>query len=287
MENQPLSREGIIRSLFDVNGRGLEIGPSYNPVVPKRDGYNVRVLDHASTADLREKYLRESNIDAGLIEKVDFVWDGRPLSEVVGGEGMYDYVVASHVIEHIPDLLGFLKECEKILSPGGKLVLAVPDQRRCFDVFRPLSTTGMVLQAHQERRRVHAPSTAFDHVAYNATLDGVAGWREGDIGALDLVHNTEFAKAVFDRSVASSEYFDFHAWTFTPSSFRLLLRDLGEITSLKLREVTFRNTPLFEFVTSLSAHGPGCELDRLSLLKRVRDELGMSGLDPSGRIISR
>jgi hypothetical protein len=48
----------------------------------------------------------------------------------------YSYIVASHVIEHTTDLLGFLVESEKRPRPEGVLVLTVPDKRFAFDVLR-------------------------------------------------------------------------------------------------------------------------------------------------------
>jgi predicted SAM-dependent methyltransferase len=272
--SEDVSREVTIRALFDTSGHGLEIGPSYNPIMPKRGGFHVEIVDHASMAELRTKYANEPNVDISRIEEVDYIWDGRPLSEVVGARNHYDYVVASHVIEHTPDMLSFLVECDTMLKPTGTLVLAVPDKRRCFDMYRPLSTTGSVLQAHLEKRTRHLPGTAFDHVAYFATLNGPSDRAEGPKGEAGLEHALSFATAVFDRSVTSRDYFDFHAWVFTPSSFRMILRDLTEIGSLHLREVNFQTTPIHEFYITLSRSGSGCPHDRASLLIRTRQELG-------------
>jgi SAM-dependent methyltransferase len=272
MTNGP-SRDEAIRALFDASGRGLEIGPSYNPIVPKHRGFHVEIVDHASTAKLRAKYANERGVDASRIEDVDYIWDGQPLSAVVGKKNEYDYIVASHVIEHTPDLLGFLKECDTMLKPAGTLVLAVPDKRRCFDLFRPLTTTGTVLQAHAEKRNRHLPGTAFDHVAYFATINGVGGWIEGTEGHVGLEHQLTFAKTVFDRSAISNEYFDFHAWVFTPSSFRMILRDLNEIGVLHLSEIVFQAKPGIEFIVTLGRSGAGCPYDRLSLLELTRKEL--------------
>jgi len=267
------ARNSLICSLFDTFGRGLEIGPSYNPIVPKRSGFNVEIVDHASTADLRAKYANEPHVDVSLFEEVDHIWDGRPLSQVVGSVGRYDYIVASHVIEHMPDLLGFVKECELLLSPSGVLVLAVPDKRRCFDVFRPLSSTGSVLEAHLHKRSRHTPATAFDHVAYFANMNGVGGWSEGATGHLSLDHSLDFADAIFQRSATSTEYYDFHAWVFTPSSFRLILRDLHEIGALGLKEAAFQPTAGIEFLMTLSRLGDGCPLPRTALLAATHQEL--------------
>lgn len=268
-----MERTAVIRSLFDTSGKGLEIGPSYNPIVPKSEGFRVEIIDHASAEELRAKYRNEPGTDASRIEDVDYVWDGRPLSHVIGKARCYDYIVASHVIEHTPDMLGFLKECDSLLGEAGVLVLAVPDKRRCFDVFRPLSTTGGVLQAHQEKRTRHIPATAFDHVAYFATIKGQGGWPEGTTGDLRLQHDLDFARQILDRSIVSQEYYDFHAWTFCPSSFRMILQDLHGIGALHLCEDKFRTTPGIEFFITLSRSGAGCGITRSDLLQRTQAEL--------------
>ena len=48
------SREEAVRSLFDASGLCLEIGPSYNPILPKHRGYRVETIDHCDAATLRE-----------------------------------------------------------------------------------------------------------------------------------------------------------------------------------------------------------------------------------------
>ena len=254
-----MERTAVIRSLFDTSGKGLEIGPSYNPIMPKSDGFQVDIIDHLSTSDLRLKYANDQGVDVSHIEAVDYIWDGRPLHEVIDKYNYYDYIVASHVIEHTPNLLGFLMECEILLKQNGALVLAIPDKRRCFDLFRPLSTTGAVLQAHIEERTRHTPGTAFDHVAYFATMLGHDGCVAGTDGEPRLEHALAFAQTIFHRSVASQAYFDFHAWTFTPSSFRMILKDLYELDQLKLREGELR-TSSHEFFVRLSRSAKGCDL---------------------------
>src|SRR5262249_56339205 len=54
---------------------------------------------------------------------------------------------------------------------------------------------------------------------------------------------------------------------FTPSSFRLIVKDLYEIGHLGLREQFFSETDIFEFFISLSRRGPGCPFDRLTLAR--------------------
>jgi hypothetical protein len=64
--------------MIDKNGLGLEIGRSHNPMAPKKQGFNVHVLDHVSAKDLHTKYI-DHDIVLDNIEQVDFVWKGEPL----------------------------------------------------------------------------------------------------------------------------------------------------------------------------------------------------------------
>ena len=64
---------------IDQNGYGLEIGPSFNPLAPKKDGYKVHILDHMDREQLIAKYTGH-NVPLENIEEVDFVWNGEDYS---------------------------------------------------------------------------------------------------------------------------------------------------------------------------------------------------------------
>src|SRR5215469_16435594 len=255
----------FLQSLVNVGGFGLEIGPSYNPVVTKASGARVDILDHASTEQIRAKYRGVPTVDANRIEEVDFVMDGRSMREVVGKHAAYDYIIASHVIEHMPDMVSFLQDCEWLLKPNGRLLLAVPDKRRCFDVYRPTSSTGDVLQAFLERRKRHTPGKGFDHVSSIASLTPE--------GERVLAHSLTDAYSLFTAMQSSNDYHDVHAWQYTPSSFRLILQDLNALGVLELREAEFHDTVGLEFYSVLSRVGAGSQLPRPELLERSLDEL--------------
>ena len=213
---------------------------------------------------------------------VDHVWRGQPLADLVG-VGRFDTVVASHVIEHTPDMLGFLEQCDRALKPSGRLVLVVPDRRRCFDFFRPASTTGAVLQAHHERRTRHAPGSAFDFIASFCTFDGRQGVGPEATGSFTLSNPVAAAGRTFARFAAHTEYRDCHAWVFTPSSFRLIASDLAAIGALELREEAIWETPVFEFVTILSRNAAGCPLDRADLVVAAHREAAEPAAPPPAR----
>lgn len=270
------ARVRTLRSMFDNAGIGLEIGPLHSPVAPKREGFRVEILDHTTTKGLRAKYRDDPHVDTDAIEAVDFVSDGRPLRDVVGAERRYDWIIASHVIEHLPDPIGFLNDCELLLRPGGRLVLAVPDRRKCFDVFRPASTLGALLEAHAEQRRRHPPGTLFDSVAYSARLAGSIAWSDYDASAPDLVGTAAEGAGMFEVGRTSTGYRDAHGWVFTPSSFRLLLHDLLTLGRTRLREAVFLQSPGCEFFMALASDGVGCPLGRHELALAALAEAGFA-----------
>lgn len=259
------NRNDLLFSLFDPTGIGLEIGPSFNPLVPKAEGYKVEILDHLSATNLTEKYKNAPNVDLSKIEEVDYVSDGGSILKLIGKHRHYDYIIASHVIEHTIDLLGFISDCEQLLNDNGVLVLAVPDKRFGFDCLRSYSTTGQILQAHLEKRQRHTPGQVFDEIAYNCLRDGVIAWRSGDSGALSFFRPLSDAKTVFEKLQEHDTFYDIHAWQFTPSGFRLAINDLSEIGAIRLRENSFHDTVGNEFFISLSKSGADCSVDRLLL----------------------
>mgnify|MGYP001824828354 CR=1 FL=1 len=245
----------VLRSLFSGDGRILEIGPLTNPVAPKRDGYRVETVDHLSTEQLHEKYESHEGVDTRLIEEVDHVWRGGPLTDRVTGPD--DTSVASHISEHLPVPVGFLLECESLLSSGGALVMAVPDHRRCFDAFRPLSTPGMLKAAHAEARRRHPAAMVYDHTLHAVALDGDIVWAADSSGELSFVHGRQDAAEGFERAWATDEYIDVHGWVFNPQSFRAIVETLWAEGSIGLRERDFEPSGLAEFYVALSPGGSG------------------------------
>jgi SAM-dependent methyltransferase len=268
-----MGRSEIIRSLFDCGGLGLEIGPSHNPLMPKSAGFNVEILDYLDADGLRKKYTYAGQ-DVSRIEEVDYISDGRPMTEVIGDRNRYDWIIASHVIEHVPDLVAFLADCEALLKPRGSLVLAVPDKRCCFDILRPISTVGQVLQAHIDRRIRPAPGTIFDDLAYARKRNGQIGWALNDKSRLDPVRSIEEARQVFEHASKTTDYLDVHCWVFVPSSFRLILNTLVVLELTRLREQCFRDLDSEFFVALSTKPSPiNTDLGQLALAAQLEERL--------------
>ena len=54
------------------------------------------------------------------------VWQGA-LEAQGFAAGSFEAVTMSHLIEHVPDPAGLLRECHRILAPGGQLTIATPN----------------------------------------------------------------------------------------------------------------------------------------------------------------
>jgi predicted SAM-dependent methyltransferase len=262
------SREEKVFHLLDKKGLGLEIGPSHNPIAPKIKGFNVHILDHASASDLRRKYQgHEINLDN--IEEVDFVWHGETFQELIGKTGCYDWIIASHVIEHVPNFISYLQQCEALLKPAGILSLVIPDKRYCFDYFSSSSSTGNVLDAYAENRVRPSHGQVFDHIANASKRNNNIAWGEDGLGGADeLVHTFAEAQEHWASSVSTSDYIDVHCWRFTPSSFRLLISDLQSLGLIGLEIKAEFDTTGCEFYVSLGKKvGAAVKLDRLATLQ--------------------
>jgi glycosyltransferase involved in cell wall biosynthesis/SAM-dependent methyltransferase len=274
----PLSRNEKVLFGCDLQGIGLEIGASYSPVAPKKAGYRVEVLDHADAKTLRQKYQAQQGVNVENIEEVDHVWTGEPLHELTGRENYYDWVIASHVVEHTPDLVSFLKQCELMLKPGGILSLGIPDHRYCFDVFRPASTPGDVIQAFLEKRRRHCPGTIWDHFSMFAKKGDSISWGKGFPGAYAPFHATlDDARAMLSHAQETSEYLDVHNWRFTPSSFKLIVMDIASLGYVNLAVKSFFTTEGCEFIVQLmkvdaKENAANLSLEREELLLQMLNE---------------
>lgn len=240
-----MSYRDRIRRVVSKDKTCLEIGPSYNPIVPKSHGYKTTVFDHLTKEQLRNKYKSHSQEMLDAIEDVDIL--GSELSNV---EGTFDCIVGSHLIEHTPDLIGFLKDCSRLMNEESVLLLIVPDKRHVFDALRPLTSTGNVIDSHILGRSRHV-GTIFD-TKINATSRGKKNlWSKTETQPFDHIHNFAEAKSFTRAALNATSYIDTHAWCFTPESFRLIIFDLAALEFTDLVECDFHSSGGSEFYFAL------------------------------------
>jgi len=262
-------RECLLSGLTKTD-RLVEIGPSYNPLAPKAEGWCVFTIDHDDRRGLVKKYTFDPAVSTSRIEEVDFVWRGGSLSDAVPAEqyGTFDAFLASHVIEHTTDVVSFLVSAQTLVGERGRVILAVPDKRKCFDLFRPFSSTGDAIVAHREKRVRHTAKVLFDRVAYAVNKDGGPGWAIDNLTAPQF--SVPFADTIrFLDQADAPDYVDAHQWVFTPASFELMVLELSALGFVDLRVEDCREAVETEFYAWLRKGAEQLAPDHLQNRRRA------------------
>jgi SAM-dependent methyltransferase len=230
----------------------LEIGPYFNPIAPRREGYRVTTIDIFATEELRHRAAHDPNLGprrVADIEDVDLVGSACDLADLTvakyGTGRKFDWILSSHNFEHLPDPIRFLQQCAAVLASNGTLRMALPDKRFCFDHFRQITEISEWLQAYHEQRKKPTIYQAFREEAHRSTAGKDGRW----IPDRQIL---AFYRAWFgpDGHVPDA-YIDTHCWAFTPESFELLLHDLRAFGLVSLRIARISEPQGLEFFVDL------------------------------------
>jgi SAM-dependent methyltransferase len=128
-------------------------------------------------------------------------------TDLIGiANGSYDFVLSSHVLEHVANPVRALTEWIRVLRIGGVLVLVVPHREGTFDHRRPVTTLEhLVADFEQEKSEddmTHAPEILSLH---DLARDPFAGGFEAfKLRTEDNVHNRCLHHHVFDTALVAS-----------------------------------------------------------------------------------
>lgn len=244
---EPRKRRELILGLTELkHGPGLEIAPLHTPVARKED-WDVSYVDIVSTDQLIEHYAKDDAVPNEDIVEVDFPLtapDGtiRTLAEVAAARAPFDWVIASHVIEHVPDLITWLDDIAALLRDGGALVLAVPDRRYSFDAYRPQTTVGQMLQAHHQGDVVPSVRAVYDALHSASSITAAEAWAGRGRGLKKTrIHPHTQVMPLVERAKAG-QYIDSHVWTFRPSTLIEQINELGQLGLCEFVVEKVRNT---------------------------------------------
>ena len=237
-----------------LSGQGVEIGPGHVPFpVPNR--VTVRYIDRWEPSE-------NSSLFPELGESPGF-----PPPDIVsdldidrlGGlaDESQDFVIASHVIEHLANPLAMLVDIHRVLRAGGLLILLVPDRHRTFD--RNRQPTPLAHLVDEYDRDVREVDDAHVTEYLNATREVVdvpdeAGRLPDDLTAENIALHRR-------RSV--------HAHVWDMDEFKELLAYGADKLQLH-----------WEVVDSMTSGEPGSYGDEFGWL------LARGGLVPNGRLPS-
>ena len=101
-----------------VNGTVLEVGPGMNRIC--KDSYSIDIKDGVSIED--------TGLSSG-----------------------FDVIIMSHVLEHVKSDLKAIRECERLLKPGGRLVVVSPANKSMICTDKEVANNGHIRRYNRNR----------------------------------------------------------------------------------------------------------------------------------------
>lgn len=215
-DRMKLRKKRLLHKL-DPQKLGLEISPLYSPITDKKI-HNVEYTDYTSAEESRRKHADYAHDE---IMDLNFIWDqDLPLHECAGGKAKYSWAIASHVLEHVPNPIGWMNEISDVIDDGGYLSLALPDPSFTSDLFRETTKFHHVLDAWMNRYTIPSTYQLYDFIR-NTTSQGVTA----TASPRDRHYPPQEAFSFCMHAWNTGEYIDAHCNVFTPVSFEDIINE--------------------------------------------------------------
>lgn len=121
-----------------LHGVGVEVGALNHPF-PLLPGARVSYLDVITPQRAKELFPEIDPAGLVLVDRiVDLDTDGLGYL----GDRALDFVIMSHVIEHLANPVKAIGEAFRVLAIGGRLLIGVPDRDFTFDRLRDTTSFG-------------------------------------------------------------------------------------------------------------------------------------------------
>lgn len=277
-------RVSKVWSSIELDSSILEISPNWAPLVIKDDlkpNGKIFYCDRMPTEWLNNRESENpARLNHGLhVMESDFVWTpGELLSECTGEK--FDFVISSHVVEHVPDLLGHMIEIADVLRSGGKYVFVIPNGRGTGEYFRRLSEESDVVEHFFRGGQRTSPGQNWDYLQNAVKYDGTKFFGRSKS---DFVRHHTDAEAIQDATRCFREYVDVHSWVFSRSSFISIVSRFNQLQMFPFRVLDFQESSTvtpdgepFEFIVTLQKCDyqiPKTWLDTLSQIAEDKPDL--------------
>ena len=215
-------RAAIFKALGRREVAVLEIGAADTPTYRKSEDA-VYYADFCTAEELKRRFARAPNRSPARVVDVDYVLRNRDLPTATGRK--FDLVIANHVIEHVPDVVGWLKQVAAIVPSPGYLFLSVPDRRYTFDYFRSETDAVEMVRAHEEGLAMPSQYQIARALYYTVNVDRKAIWA-GNAPPRPAARMS-FSEALTRSKALAQTYNDVHCWIFTQDGFRRAVDDLS------------------------------------------------------------
>jgi ubiquinone/menaquinone biosynthesis C-methylase UbiE len=136
-------KDSILAHKYLDNLTGIEIGGSAHNPFNLPHCINV---DYTDSMENPFKLLEYSYCgEKAPVDVVAFA------SELPFKNESYDYVISSHLIEHLFDPISAMNEWERVIKPGGYIFTIVPTKEAVPTEIRPITTLKELITRHENR----------------------------------------------------------------------------------------------------------------------------------------
>jgi hypothetical protein len=178
---------------------GLELGACDLPTVKPSQG-----VCHYADFRTAEEMSALWGLPVADVCPVEYVISrDTPLPEQI--DARFDYVIACHVIEHVPDVITYINDLRALLNPGpGRVIfLTLPDKRATPDATRPSTSLDHLIMDHYDQCRY----PTIEHI-----LEFHRHWigHERGTGPISVAEALPHAKSNYESGSADAHC---HVWT--------------------------------------------------------------------------
>ena len=217
-----MDRYEVLTAPLKLSGTGLEIAPYFYPLLDKAR-HDVRYVDCIDNDTIAKKAADNPGAIGREIPRIDWVWTpGKPLRSCIPADIAFDYCVATHVMEHVPDTIGWLNQILEVMRDHAVLALALPDRRHTMDFYRRETTLGDVVGnwIHAPSRPTSAQIVDFlSQSFYDTREDGRRFDLSQPFAAAPRHYTDDQALEFAANSNRQGNYLDVHCTVWTPTSF--------------------------------------------------------------------
>ena len=163
-----------VMNQYAGNGIGLEIGVGERTIAP---------VSRTILSDAFESHGAASMSLAKVFFRAD---------EIPYANGSFDFIFSEHTLEHLANPLKALFHWKEKLADGGRLILFLPHQERCCDIYRELTPLAHLVEDY-EKNMPDDDQTHVDDFYENVVLKGLTPhydhYNKEDLAASGNMHH--------------------------------------------------------------------------------------------------
>ena len=190
------------KSFSNFTGDGLDIGPLDKPFIPESTAsdmnLNVETVDRWSPQDLERLFPELTN---STFKEPTHIFDVSAGGLGFASDGSYDFVICSHVAEHVANPFWLIQEAFRALRTEGVLYISVPDGRYSDDAGRKCTEYEELLDLFERKVSVVSDGKVLDYLSAPRIK---TGW------VLEAFENNAVTREVLDHERLRS--FHVHVW---------------------------------------------------------------------------